>query len=99
MLPLIILGSVALATLSVVFLVTRLSHRQSPPANRSELLDESGACNSLLHDYSCLVAQRLPIRPQGTGPCIGLRYGGEFRRSMQHEPRMEASWCNDVVRV
>ena len=24
---------------------------------------------------------------------------GEFRRSMQHEPRMEVSWCEDVVRA
>ena len=24
---------------------------------------------------------------------------GEFRRSMQHEPGMEVSWCEDVARV
>ena len=30
-------------------------------------------------------------RPEG--------YNGEFRRSMQHEPGMEVSWCEDVARV
>ena len=36
-----------------------------------------------------------PPAPRG----IGLHNGGEFRRSMQHEPRMEVSWCEDVARV
>ena len=30
---------------------------------------------------------------------IGQWSTGEFRGSMQHEPRMEVSWCDDVVRV
>ena len=30
---------------------------------------------------------------------VGLEIHGEFRRSMQHEPGMEVSWCEDVARV
>ena len=36
------------------------------------------------------------------GPCdmpIAPCREGAFRRSMQHEPRMEVSWCDDVARV
>ena len=39
MLPLMILGAVGIAVLGVVVLLSRLSLRQSPPADRAELLE------------------------------------------------------------
>ena len=35
-------------------------------------------------------------------PSSGKKYaasGGEFNRSMQHEPRMEVSWCKVFARA
>ena len=31
-------------------------------------------------------------------PRIGPSFGGAFNESVQHEPRMEVSWCDDVAR-
>ena len=38
-------------------------------------------------------------RAGGWHGSAGWQFTGEFRRSMQHEPRMEVSWCEDVARV
>ena len=34
-------------------------------------------------------------RTSGFAPC----FSGEFNRSMQHEPRMEVSWCTVFARA
>ena len=44
-------------------------------------------------DSSCQVSSNPP------DSWIANHYGGEFRESMQHESRMEVSWCEDVARV
>ena len=57
------------------------------------------------------VALGLELEAEGTEVAVGPysadilardsagNYIGEFRRSMQHEPGMEVSWCEDVARV
>ena len=37
--------------------------------------------------------------PPGSKILVGRGFSGEFMGSMQHEPRMEVSWCDDVARV
>ena len=49
---------------------------------------------------TAIVERRFEVKPSSAAQGRDSPPGqAEFRESMQHEPRMEVSWCDDVARV